>query len=245
MTLPPILIPAPDGDGTGTDQEIHWLPAPRAAEETGLGLSFLEELALKVMTREREFTTRALADALALSAPVVDEIFQRLRKGQLIEVTGLVGTMYRATLSGAGRARAEALLTTSQYVGPAPVPLGAYTERVRTQLVTAAPVRPEQVRRAFDSLVLHPDAVRQIGIAIASGAPLMLFGPERHGQDVDRRAHPARVRRRRVHPARDRGRGAGDHRLRPGRAPADGRRATRRPRPPLGLLRAAVRGRRR
>ncbi len=164
----------PAGDG--------WIRAPRTAEDTGLTVAFLEELAIKAMARERELTTWALAEILCVTAPVVDEIFQRLRKAQLVEVTGLVGTMFRAVLTAAGRARANELLAASQYVGAAPVPLAVYAAQARAQSVAEARVRPDGVRRALGTLVLDDDVVRQIGIAIASGSPLMLFGPSGTGK---------------------------------------------------------------
>ena len=159
-----------------------WIPVPRSIDETGLSPSLLEELALKTIARERELTTRALGDVLALSPSVVDEIFQRLRKGQLIEVTGMTGSLYRMALSTAGRARADELMSANQYVGPAPVSLAAYSDRVRGQGVAQTRVHPHRVRQAFAPLVLDGDTVRQIGIAITSGAPLMLFGPSGTGK---------------------------------------------------------------
>ena len=161
---------------------VAWIPIPRTIEETGLSPSLLEELALKTIGREREVNTRILGEILALSPQVIDEIFQRLRKGQLLEVTGMTGSLYRMSLSSAGRARAEELMSANQYVGPAPVSLTAYSERVRGQGISGIRVRPHRVRDAFASLVLDGDTVRQIGIAIGSGAPLMLFGPSGTGK---------------------------------------------------------------
>jgi len=159
-----------------------WIRAPGTVEETGIRRTVLDELVLKTILREREITTRALTDMLALSSRVVDDLFQQLRKAQLVEVTGLTGTTYRATLTAQGKARAEALLANNQYVGPAPVSLEAYAALVRAQSVADAGVRPDDVRRAFAPLVLGDDFVRQIGIAIASGAPMVLSGPSGTGK---------------------------------------------------------------
>jgi hypothetical protein len=70
----------------------------------------------------------------------------------------------------------------NQYAGPAPVTLAAYVESVRAQAIGNARVRPDAVREAFHTLVLDDEVVRQIGIGIASGAPLMLFGPSGTGK---------------------------------------------------------------
>jgi hypothetical protein len=174
--------PAPTIADPASGERVPWIPAPATVEETGIRRVLLDELAIKTIAREREMTTRALTDALALPGPVVDDLFQQLRKAQLVEVTGMTGTVYRVTLTATGRARADALLALNQYVGPAPVSLDAYSERARAQSVAGAGVRPDDVRRAFESLVLDDGFVRRLGIAVASGAPVVLTGPSGTGK---------------------------------------------------------------
>jgi len=164
------------------DADAPWVRAPSTVEETGIRRTILEELVLKTIARERELTTRTLGELLTLSPRVVDDLFQQLRKAQLVEVVGLTGTTYRATLTAQGKTRADALMATNQYVGPAPVSLDSYAAMVRAQSVADAGVRPDDVRRAFASLVLDDHFVRQVGIAIASGAPMVLSGPSGTGK---------------------------------------------------------------
>ena len=161
---------------------IPWIPAPRTPEETGIRRILLEDLTIKAIARERETTTALLADLLALSPKLVEDIVQRLRKAQLIEVTGMIGTIYKVTLTGAGRTRADELMSVSQYVGPVPVPLAEYEARVRAQAVRGAEVCPDRVERAFAGMVMKQDLVRQLGIAIVSGTSLMLTGPSGTGK---------------------------------------------------------------
>jgi predicted ATPase with chaperone activity len=168
--------------GQAPEENIPWIAAPGTVEETGIRRALLEELVLKTIAREREVTTRALSDILALSPRVVDDLFQQLRKAQFIEVTGMTAGVYRATLTTQGRARADALASTNQYVGPAPVSLEAYDALVRAQAVAKAEVHPEAVRRAFAPLVLDDDFVRRLGIAIASGSSIVLQGPSGTGK---------------------------------------------------------------
>jgi hypothetical protein len=161
---------------------IPWIAAPRTPEETGIRRILLEDLTIKAIARERETTTAILSDILALQPKLVEEIVQRLRKAQLIEVTGMIGAIYKVTLTTAGRTRADELFSVSQYVGPVPVPLAEYEARVRAQAVRGAEVRPDRVERAFAGMVVKPDLVRQLGIAIASGTSLMLTGPSGTGK---------------------------------------------------------------
>lgn len=181
MTSLADVVPTPTDDPGGAE-EIEWIAAPRTVEETGIRRAVLEELMIKAIAREREVTTRALMDLLTLSAPVVDELFQRLRKSQLVEVGGLTGTVYRTSLTSAGKARADELFATNQYVGPAPVSLDAYAELVREQSIGEAGVRPDDVARALAPMVLGDEVVRQLGVAVASGAPMMLSGPSGTGK---------------------------------------------------------------
>lgn len=158
------------------------LPPPSTIEETGIRASILEEIALKIVARERDLTTRALGDAMGLGPGVTDELVQRLRKAVLVEVTGHTAAGYRLSPTAGGRAHANALAAVNQYAGPAPVPLGAYVESVRAQAISNARVRPDAVRQAFHNLVLDDEVVRQVGIGVASGSPVMLFGPSGTGK---------------------------------------------------------------
>ena len=159
-----------------------YLPAPGTVEATGIRVAILEEIALKIVARERDLTTRALGELLGLGPGVIDELVQRLRKAVHVEVTGHTAAGYRLSPTVAGRAHAAALAAVNQYAGPAPVPLAAYADSVRAQAVGQARVSPAAVRAAFHDLVLDDEVVRQVGIAITSGAPLMLFGPSGTGK---------------------------------------------------------------
>lgn len=157
------------------------IPAPRTVDETGIRRTLLEELALRVIYLEGELTLRELADRLGLTTTVTDELFQRLRKAQLLEVTGMTGSNHRFSVATAGRMRATELLQRSLYAGKAPVSLDAYTQRVRAQSV-GGDVGPASVRRAFAPLVLDDDTMRRLGVAILSGTSMVLHGPTGTGK---------------------------------------------------------------
>jgi len=157
-------------------------PAARTIDETGVRRNLLEELALKIIYLEGELNVRQLSERMGLIAPVAEELFQRLRKAQLCEVAGMDGTVHRIMASGAGRARAQELLSRNQYAGVAPVSLDAYAHWVRRQAIGGNPVGPNEVRRAFGSLVLDDDVLRQLGIAVLSGTSMVLYGPTGTGK---------------------------------------------------------------
>jgi predicted ATPase with chaperone activity len=142
----------------------------------------LEDLALKVVFMDGELSLLEWASRMRLSLGVVEEIFQRLRKDQLIEVRGMAGGVHRVSTTSEGKNRAMELLLQNQYVGPAPVGLANYVAGVRSQSICGAPIRPEEVEGCFSKLVLSPLALKQIGTAIASGQSLFLHGPAGTGK---------------------------------------------------------------
>lgn len=156
--------------------------APRDLAATGIRRSLLEELALKVIDVEGEILLRDLAVRLGLAPPLVDELFQRLRKAQMIEVTGMVAGQHRVAVVGAGRARAQDLLARNRYAGVAPVSLDDYGERVRAQGGRQRATTAQDVHRALSPLVLEEEMLRQLGIAIVSGTSLVLHGPTGTGK---------------------------------------------------------------
>lgn len=157
---------------------------PFVEDWRGLGLkqAFLEELALKTLFLENELTSRELASRLKLPLHVGEEIVQWLRKELLCEVKGFVGGLHRVAITGQGRERALDMLARNAYVGPMPVPLSLYVERVAAQSVRQANVKPDDVTRIFSHLVLSEDALESIGTAIASGSTLFMYGPPGTGK---------------------------------------------------------------
>jgi predicted ATPase with chaperone activity len=155
---------------------------PLTVEETGIRRKFLEDLALKTVYLMGEMSLRDLADHLRIKQSVVDELFHRLRKEQLWQVTGMSGTAHRIVTTSDGKARAMELLLQSQYIGPAPVTLDAYVQRVRSQTIQRLDVDQEQLTRSFDHLVLPQEVLTQLGTAVVSGRSIFLYGPSGTGK---------------------------------------------------------------
>ena len=158
------------------------LAMPQEAPETGIRKGFLEDLALKVLYLNGEMSLLELSDHLCLGPGVIDGIFQFLRKEQLCEVKGMVGSIHRIAASMQGKMRAAELLSLSQYAGQAPVSIADYKIRVRAQTVQQSVVRLEDLARAFHRLVLSEDVVSQLGAAVVSGTSVFLHGPSGTGK---------------------------------------------------------------
>ena len=158
--------------------------APQSIEDTGLPQTFLVELVAKAMFQRGLTKLVELSQTLALSGSVIETVCAGMRRDAILEVKsrGQTEADQQYELTAAGRARAGDWLARNQYVGPAPVPLEAYIQRVHAQSATGLRVTVEQVRAAFADLVVPPDLQDQLGIAVNSGRPMLLYGPAGSGK---------------------------------------------------------------
>ena len=154
----------------------------RSIEQTGIRKNLLEDLALKIIYLVGEISLNELARQMGLSHKIVEELFGRLRKDQLCQVTGMTGGTHRVVASSGGKSRALELLAQNQYVGPAPVSLEDYVDRIRAQSVLDNRITPEDVTRAFEDLVLDSKTLHQLGVAATSGRGIFLYGPTGTGK---------------------------------------------------------------
>ncbi len=159
--------------------------APKTVEDTGLGLAFIAELALKHILFLGEFKFSDVTERMKLPLSVVDSAVEFLQRNKLVEVKGAsqyVRATYRFTLTELGRKRASELLEICGYVGPAPVPLEDYRRMVEAQTVKNVTVSQEILRQAFSSLVVSDAVMRRLGPAVISGKSIFLYGPPGNGK---------------------------------------------------------------
>ena len=156
--------------------------APRSIEETGIRRKVLEDLALKILHLSGEMTLRDLASRMYIPLRLVEDLFGRLRKEGLCQVTGMAAGVHRIVTTSEGKDRAIELLSVTHYAGPVPVSLKEYVARVKAQTVRHLKVEPGAVRRAFSHLVLPEHTLTQLGTALASGRAIFLYGPPGTGK---------------------------------------------------------------
>ncbi len=153
-----------------------------AAEGLGVRRSVVENLTLKTLFYLGEATIQELAEQLRIAPFIVEGVFQRLRKDQLIQAVGLGTGGHRVNLTSAGRSRALELLGVDQYVGPVPVSFADYVERVKAQSVRDMTITHADVADAFKDLVIDPAMLAQLGTAVTSGLAIFLYGPPGTGK---------------------------------------------------------------
>jgi DNA-binding PadR family transcriptional regulator len=118
----------------------------------------------------------AIADQVRLPfVGAIDQVLEFLKREQFCEVKGTGGfgeAAYQYSITAKGSAKAREVLERSQYVGPAPVRLEAYTEAMARQSLRGFTVTQRVMRQALDELVLAEQVFHQIGPAVNSGRSL-------------------------------------------------------------------------
>lgn len=163
-----------------------FLREPSNIDETGLDLSVIADLVLKVIYYNSLTTAQSIADTLCLPFfNVIDRALVVLKREEFIEVAGTNGfgeLAYQYVTTPKGSNRAHQIIERSNYIGPAPVTLQAYVEVVRGQAIGQIRIKPADVRRATSDLVLSDDVLDTLGQAVNTGRSLFLFGDPGNGK---------------------------------------------------------------
>lgn len=163
-------------------------PSPLNVEDTGVDPVFLLQLMLKGMFLERMEVPSQLAEALKLSAGIINKLLQDAKDRKLVETLGAAigggGAIpeMRHALTKAGREWTQEAIENSQYFGPAPVSLEAWQDRILRQRVTNETISRARMEQAFQGLVMPERFLMRLGPAINSGNPMLIYGPAGNGK---------------------------------------------------------------
>jgi len=167
--------------------DLSFVPRmPTSIKETGLGLGFLTDLALKIMYFEGNMSGYELTERLKLPyTGVVDRVLEFLKREKLCEVKGAGGfaeAAYQYAIAEKGRVMGREALDRSEYAGPAPVTLEAYSKAVHGQPLGSVVVHQRTMRQALSHLVIDEDTFSQLGPAVNSSRSVFLFGHPGNGK---------------------------------------------------------------
>jgi energy-coupling factor transporter ATP-binding protein EcfA2 len=180
-------VPGPEGAATAGMSRA----APQSIQELGLQPLFLGQLTLKHCFYMDVFTLGDLVDRLKISASIISQVLDYLKRAKWVEVRGpdptnpavsALSLANRHSLNDGGRRQAAQLLEYDAYTGPAPVVLADYWQQVTRQGIGKAGINPDHIQRALQDLVLSPEILEQVGVAAVSGKPLFLYGPSGNGK---------------------------------------------------------------
>jgi predicted ATPase with chaperone activity len=183
VVSPPAAPPA----ASTTSSEGGWDPPPvRSIEDTGLNMGFLSDLTLKVLYFEGYIAGNRIAEIIKLPfAGIVDRALEFLKREQLCEVKGAAGfgeSTYNYAITTKGSEKAREVMDRSQYIGPAPVTLDAYTRAMHFQPLRNVVVNPLALRESLSHLVINDTLLAQIGPAVNSGRSMFLYGNPGNGK---------------------------------------------------------------
>jgi hypothetical protein len=161
---------------------------PTSVEQTGLDLSFIGDMAMKLVYLHNQITAQAISDEMCLPFfNIIDRALMLLKKEELIEVSGSQGfgeLAYQYSITPKGVIRVHQALNRTTYVGPAPVTLDHYKAVIKSQAIAEIRVGPREVRIAMADLVLEDQVLDAMGQAVNTGRSLFLFGPPGNGKTV-------------------------------------------------------------
>jgi len=156
---------------------------PTSIAELGISIGFLGDLVLKAMALEPNAAASEVAARLHLSQMITDTILQKLTRDKFVEIKGLVGAHnHRYAMLERGWAEVARITLGNSYVGPAPVSLDAYTERMTKQIQARPPSARSDLDSAMGDLVLNDGVKHVLGLVASSGRSLFLSGPSGNGK---------------------------------------------------------------
>lgn len=163
----------------------HVDPSPRTVVESGLPLTLLEDLVLKVLRSRDRPKLSEVTRVICVHQQLCEEIIDGLVRRKLATVESADSPLrahFRFGLTEDGKMHADDAMRRCAYMGAAPVPLEQYTRVVRSQQDARSRPTPEDVRASLAHLVLPELTIESVGQAYASGRSLMVYGPSGTGK---------------------------------------------------------------
>jgi hypothetical protein len=157
-------------------------PEPETIADTGIPTNELLALMVKQIHASRLETLVEFVDGLKLAPRIVEQLVQEAVARGMMAALGTIGMVMRYELTERGRMFAQEALKSSQYSGPAPVPLEAFCARVDLQKVTNDLVTYDKLRAAMADYIITDDFLKQMGPALNAGRAMLLYGPPGNGK---------------------------------------------------------------
>jgi hypothetical protein len=156
---------------------------PRSFAEAQLTGSEVEALMLKLLLARGDASGRLISDHIKLPFILISEMLRQMKQEQWVVHKGDAPMNdYLYTLTDLGRERARRLSEHCTYFGAAPVALKDYIASVTQQSLTQQHPTVDDLRRAFNDLLIGPHMLRRLGPAINSARGLFLYGAAGNGK---------------------------------------------------------------
>lgn len=178
----PARQPKPQGNASATQAKFVPL-APESLAASGVSEGMLEGLLLRFLSVLGKLNGVTLAEKVGLPFGVVQETLTALKTRRMIAVLNAANLHdFVYELTEVGQQRAALSRKENAYLGPAPVPLTAYTQAVAAQSARLTRPTEEHLRQALSELHLPDDALRKLGRSLTNGKGLFLYGSPGNGK---------------------------------------------------------------
>jgi hypothetical protein len=161
-------------------------PAPETIADTGLDEGFLVDLLVKTVYRMGLERPSDIGRAMKVPAGIVAELIEAAIGLKLMETLGQLGASLTAemryALTGKGREWALESLGQSEWYGPAPVTLKAFSDQLLRQSIKREKLTRPMLERVFSQLTLSPALMEKLGPAANCAASVLLYGPPGNGK---------------------------------------------------------------
>ncbi len=166
-------------------------PVLEDLNQTGLNEKLIEDLIFKLLHCQGVMTGIKIADEICLHFKIIEPILSDLKQKLFLTYKSDSGVNdFAYMLTEQGRTKAIIGVETSAYVGSAPVPFNDYLKSVESQSIQNETPGVEELREAFNDLVLEKHVFFTLGPAINSGRGVFLYGEPGNGKtSIAKRVH--------------------------------------------------------
>lgn len=161
-------------------------PAPKTISQMLLPLSMMRDILIKTMFRMNVTQVAELSRIVCLPVQVTQELMDMARQQLLVEAMGTMSASASNEmgyqLTDSGKARAIDALAQSEYFGAMPVPLDIYREQIKRQSIRNIAMSRDKLAGAMGHLILPPDLLGNLGLAVGAGRSILMYGPPGNGK---------------------------------------------------------------
>ena len=183
VASPPPVSSQPAGQAAGEQAEEFVPIEPDTFRQSQLTETQVESLVLKLLLSRGSCIGRDAADQVRLPFKLIDSLLRQMKSDQLVVYSGAAAMNdYEYQLTELGRERARRQAEQCTYFGAAPVSLNDYIKSVAAQSLTKQHPTVDDLKRAFDDLLINKRMLDRLGPAINSGRGLFLYGAPGNGK---------------------------------------------------------------
>lgn len=176
----PVASPAP----SAAEAPDAFVPIePDSFREAQLNETEVEAILLKLLLAKGSCIGRDAAEQVRLPFKLIDALLRQMKSDQLVVFKGAAPMNdYEYQLTEIGRERARRYAEQCTYFGAAPVSLADYIKSVEAQSLTKQHPTVDDLKRAFEDLLINKRMLDRLGPAINSGRGLFLYGAPGNGK---------------------------------------------------------------